>query len=246
MTYKNECERCGRALVGPEAAFVCSFDCTFCPDCSRSLDWRCPNCSGELNRRPRRNSGKARSRSANPRPERGSIPIRVSRASSDDLDVAARLFDDYRQFYHQPSDLVASRQFLDERFRLNDSVILLAWRNRKAVGFAQLYPHFSSTRLGRLWNLNDMFVAPRARRHGVASHLLRRCQELARETGSLGVWLETAVDNPAQRLYAAHGWKLDREFLHFDWAPAEEPPSAGPATRKRRAHEVRTRRVRRS
>jgi GNAT superfamily N-acetyltransferase len=143
--------------------------------------------------------------------------VRVRRASLKDLNTLIRLFEGYRKFYRQAADRPGSRRFLKERIVRQDSVIFLARRRGRVVGFAQLYPTFSSTRLGPLWNLNDLFVLPTVRRRGVASCLLRRCQDLAKETGALGVWLETAVDNPAQSLYATHGWKLDREFLHFDW-----------------------------
>ena len=36
------------------AAFICSYECTFCGDCSADMDHVCPNCGGELVRRPRR------------------------------------------------------------------------------------------------------------------------------------------------------------------------------------------------
>ncbi|MCC6479262.1 MAG: DUF1272 domain-containing protein, partial [Sphingomonadaceae bacterium] len=39
-------------------AFICSFECTFCADCSDALDDRCPNCGGELVDRPTRSKAK--------------------------------------------------------------------------------------------------------------------------------------------------------------------------------------------
>jgi uncharacterized protein len=54
LEMRESCERC-EAPVAPEAeAFICSFECTFCPSCSTALDGVCPNCGGELVRRPRR------------------------------------------------------------------------------------------------------------------------------------------------------------------------------------------------
>ena len=54
LELKAGCERCFRTL-GPEShAFICSYECTFCPDCTATMDMVCPNCSGELVRRPRR------------------------------------------------------------------------------------------------------------------------------------------------------------------------------------------------
>jgi hypothetical protein len=54
LEMRPECERCGSPLANEAEAFICSFECTFCPDCSASFDAVCPNCSGELVARPRR------------------------------------------------------------------------------------------------------------------------------------------------------------------------------------------------
>jgi hypothetical protein len=49
------CERCETALVqDSENARICSYECTFCADCSDAMSGRCPNCGGELVPRPRR------------------------------------------------------------------------------------------------------------------------------------------------------------------------------------------------
>ncbi|MGE5687091.1 MAG: DUF1272 domain-containing protein [Gemmatimonadota bacterium] len=48
------CERCTARLPSGGAAFICSYECTFCPDCAAAMDRRCPNCGGELVPRPRR------------------------------------------------------------------------------------------------------------------------------------------------------------------------------------------------
>jgi two-component system LytT family sensor kinase len=52
---KNNCETCECALPPGGEAYVCSFECTFCPDCAASSRRICPNCGGELLIRPRRN-----------------------------------------------------------------------------------------------------------------------------------------------------------------------------------------------
>lgn len=54
LEMRTECERCGRALAEDGEARICSFECTFCPDCAGELEDRCPNCGGELVARPRR------------------------------------------------------------------------------------------------------------------------------------------------------------------------------------------------
>jgi organic hydroperoxide reductase OsmC/OhrA len=54
LEMRPECERCHAALAADTDAFICSFECTFCPTCTGQLASVCPNCSGELSVRPRR------------------------------------------------------------------------------------------------------------------------------------------------------------------------------------------------
>ena len=54
LEMRDHCERCGGGLEVDGAAFICSYECTFCGDRSADMDHVCPNCGGELVRRPRR------------------------------------------------------------------------------------------------------------------------------------------------------------------------------------------------
>ena len=141
----------------------------------------------------------------------------IKRAGLDDLDAAAPLFDMYRQFYGQPSDVAAARAFLAERLRRDESVVFLALETGgEAVGFMQLYPSFSSVSLGRLWILNDLFVDPDVRRGGVGRRLLERARDWAVETQARGLVLSTGVTNKtAQSLYESCGWTRDDEFHRY-------------------------------
>ncbi|MBP7135393.1 MAG: DUF1272 domain-containing protein [Sphingomonadaceae bacterium] len=59
LEMRPDCERCGVDLPADfSGAFICSFECTFCADCSDALDDRCPNCGGELVDRPTRSKAK--------------------------------------------------------------------------------------------------------------------------------------------------------------------------------------------
>ncbi|KFC74052.1 hypothetical protein FG93_01350 [Bosea sp. LC85] len=60
LQLRPNCECCDRDLP-PEArdAMICSFECTFCADCSETrFRGACPNCGGELVRRPIRPADK--------------------------------------------------------------------------------------------------------------------------------------------------------------------------------------------
>jgi ribosomal protein S18 acetylase RimI-like enzyme len=141
--------------------------------------------------------------------------ITIIRAQPEHIDLLAPLFDGYRQFYGQPSNVEAGRRFVLERMTQAESVIFLALLGATAVGFTQLYPTFSSVSMQRLWILNDLFVAPEGRRRGVGRSLLERAQQFAVESQAKGLVLETAVDNPAQHLYESLGWRRDAGFYHY-------------------------------
>ncbi|MEM8558253.1 MAG: GNAT family N-acetyltransferase [Bacteroidota bacterium] len=132
----------------------------------------------------------------------------------------AVLFDAYRQFYRQQSDLEGARRFLHARLDAEDSVILLAKRGAEEtpVGFTQLYPFFSSVRMRRLWVLNDLFVAASARRMGVARALMDAAHTFAAETGAAGVQLATERTNHgAQALYDDLGYVRDDDFWTYEF-----------------------------
>jgi hypothetical protein len=54
LEMRTLCERCGTALAPDGEARICSFECTFCAECSEAMESVCPNCGGELVPRPKR------------------------------------------------------------------------------------------------------------------------------------------------------------------------------------------------
>ena len=54
LEMRETCEQCNTGLGLGDEAFVCSYECTFCPACATGMALTCPNCRGELLRRPRR------------------------------------------------------------------------------------------------------------------------------------------------------------------------------------------------
>lgn len=148
----------------------------------------------------------------------------VRRATLVDLDRLVPLFDSYRQFYGQPSDLPIARQFLKDRFERNESVVLIAEdHDGAAIGFVQLYPTFSSILAAWMYLLSDLFVVPPARCCGVGTQLLQAATEMARAGGAVRLELATAVANvQAQKLYEALGWKRDDEFYVYGFPLVSE------------------------
>ena len=141
----------------------------------------------------------------------------IFQATPADLEETSYLFDAYRQFYGQEPDHGAAAGFIAERLANADSVIFLA-RNEmgETMGFAQLYPAFSSVAMKRMWYLNDLFVAESARQQGVARALLKRVASFAKETDALTVKLATSISNhPAKSLYESEGYQKVIAFDHY-------------------------------
>jgi ribosomal protein S18 acetylase RimI-like enzyme len=140
------------------------------------------------------------------------------RASLNDLDVIAPLFDAYRQFYGATSDLALARSFIEDRLRNDDSVIFIASApGYGPAGFTQLYPTFSSVSAAPILILNDLFVARAARRLGVGALLLEMAAEYGRANGAVRLSLRTENNNTtAQRLYEQEGWTREDRFYSYD------------------------------
>lgn len=148
--------------------------------------------------------------------------ITIEHATASDLDALITLFESYRAFYGCAQDANAARDFLSQRIANGDSAILLAKDGPRAIGFAQLYPVFSSLQLKRAWILNDLFVHPDYRGYGVARALMTAARQLARETGAASLSLETARDNASARaLYESLGYRVDHTFLHYELSLAD-------------------------
>lgn len=133
--------------------------------------------------------------------------IQVHRADLDWLDRLVPLFEGYRAFYEMPADESGARAFLRQRLEREESVIFVATLDGRPLGFTQLYPLFSSTRMARLFLLNDLFVDGTARGTGLGAALLERARQHAQEEGACELMLETGNENPARRLYERSGYE---------------------------------------
>lgn len=141
----------------------------------------------------------------------------VRAAVLDDLDALSVLLDDYRQFYQQQSDLKGARYFLNQRFGLGDSFILVSEEAQGTInGFVQLFPGLSTVGMNARWTLNDLYVLPEYRRQGVGRALMSASADLAQDHGVTRLVLMTQVENKrAQRLYEALGWQRNTAFYSY-------------------------------
>lgn len=156
----------------------------------------------------------------------------IEQATIHDVPQLAVLFNQYRVFYGQDSNVEGAKQFLLDRFNHAESVILVAKKkenedantdaninvsmNANILGFTQLYPTFSSISMQRSWILNDLYVAEEHRKQGIAEQLLEQAKRFAMMTNAKGIALSTAPTNKqAQALYEKLGYVRDDEFYNY-------------------------------
>ena len=150
-------------------------------------------------------------------------PVQTLQATLEHLDDIVPLFDAYRVFYKQPSDLEAAREYLQTRLERDECTIFLAYDDARAVGFTLLYATFTSVALKPLVILNDLYVIPEARGSRIGERLIERGAAYARLVGAAFLRLRTANDNFAgQKLYERAGFVRDEVFLTYN-LKLEEP-----------------------
>ncbi|MCF3107588.1 GNAT family N-acetyltransferase [Niabella sp. CC-SYL272] len=149
--------------------------------------------------------------------------MEIRQIRSGEAFLVVPLFDQYRVFYKQTSDIPRAKAFIEARLQQHESVIFVAFAKQNdllhPVGFTQLYPTYSSVRTVKNWILNDLFVEAAYRKNGFGEALIRKAMEFAAATGAHFLQLETATDNfTAQKLYEQIGFQQqqpDTDFLLY-------------------------------
>jgi ribosomal protein S18 acetylase RimI-like enzyme len=142
--------------------------------------------------------------------------MHIIEACVTDYKKVAVLFNEYRVFYKQKSDIKAAERFIYERLHNKESVIFLALEEAEAVGFAQLYPSFTSIGIKRITILNDLYVTEKTRGSGVGAALLQKVKEYGKQEEIDSIVLQTAKDNArAQHLYEKLGYQKDDHYFYY-------------------------------
>ena len=139
----------------------------------------------------------------------------IIRADIEHLEDIVPLFNSYRIFYKQDSDIISAKQFLKERILNNESIIYIAYLEKEAVGFTQLYPLFSSVSMKSIYLLNDLYAKSNYRGKGIGEALINKAKTLCEAQQNKGFALQTAADNPAQKLYERLGFIKDRDLYYY-------------------------------
>ncbi len=141
------------------------------------------------------------------------------KAKLEDLEAIAELFNAYRVFYRKDADIEGAKAFVLERITHQDSEIFVAETTEKNLaGFVQLYPLFSSTRMKKLWLLNDLFVNSDYRGKGISVGLIEEAKTLVKTTNACGMFLETEKSNTiGNNLYPKTGFVLNEGSNYYEW-----------------------------
>ncbi|WP_212005614.1 N-acetyltransferase [Chitinophaga sp. HK235] len=142
--------------------------------------------------------------------------MEVIQASAMHTNEVAVLFDAYRSYFDQVPDFKGALAFVSDRIKLGDSVIFVVFEGDEIIGFAQLYPLFTSLGMKRGWLLNDVYVLEEHRGKGAGGALVDAAIDHGRKTDAAWLMLQTYVANTgAQKLYASKGFKKDATSYYF-------------------------------
>jgi ribosomal protein S18 acetylase RimI-like enzyme len=143
--------------------------------------------------------------------------LTIRKASIEDLNQLAQLFDLYRQFYEQSPNVELAKTFIAERINNKQSVIFVAENSDKnLIGFCQIYPSFCSVAAAKIGVLYDLFVDASTRKTGAGRALMLAAHEYAAKNGMVRLDLSTAKNNhAAQALYESLGWARDEVFYAY-------------------------------
>ena len=140
----------------------------------------------------------------------------IRQATIQDLQRIVPIFDSYREYFGQKKDPEMVEEFLFDRFEHLESVFFIAEQRGEVIGFAQLYPVFSSLTLQRVWLLNDFFIAEVFRSSGVGSQLFTAVKEFTLLTKSKGIELSVEhINKKAWSFWEQQGFKQDEEFRYY-------------------------------
>ncbi|MFP7298812.1 GNAT family N-acetyltransferase [Neobacillus niacini] len=140
----------------------------------------------------------------------------IRQATIQDLPQIVPVFDAYREYFKQDKNPEKVEEFLFDRFEHLESVIFIAEQKGEVIGFAQLYPVFSSLTLQRVWLLNDFFIIEEFRGSGVGTQLFKTVKELTVLTKSKGIELSVEHTNQkAWRFWEKQGFMLDEDFRYY-------------------------------
>ncbi len=149
--------------------------------------------------------------------------MKIVQATLEQLSDAASLFEQYRMFYKQEPNPSGAEEFIRDRLLNKDSDIFLGYKDDVCLGFMQIYRCWDSVSMTKLVFLYDLFVVPKARKHGIAEELIDRAKRLAKDIDAGMIMLQThdKSSNPAIPVYEHNGFEKDTEFIVYNYVLKE-------------------------
>lgn len=140
----------------------------------------------------------------------------IRKVNKEEYALVADMFNKYRIFYQQPSDIELAKQYLKDRLANDEAEIFVTVDNEtnEPSGFTLLYARFSSVSATRNWHIGDLYVEPNHRKQGIGQKLLQTAIDFATVHKAKFISLNTAKDNfTAQKVYEDFG------FVKQDYLP---------------------------
>jgi GNAT superfamily N-acetyltransferase len=130
---------------------------------------------------------------------------------------AAALFDDYRQHYGANPAPDAVAEWMLEQVMSSRTRIYVAGTQTRTYGICSIAIVPAALTLRTAWLVRDLYVAPPARRHGIAQALLTLVAGDARTAGAHRLSLQTEIANVrAIEMYAKIGYSVLTDVALMD------------------------------
>lgn len=143
--------------------------------------------------------------------------LRLSFTAPDVVTLVEEVQAEYTRRYGGPDETPLDPTMFDPPqgaffvgYRAGDPVAMGGWRFRGDVSAFGVSP---------VAEIKRMYVAPRARRSGLARRLLDHLETTARDAGAGAMVLETGTEQPeAIALYESAGYTRVEGFGHYKWS----------------------------
>ena len=135
-------------------------------------------------------------------------------ASAADADTLLALVRGLAEYERAPNEVVATRADFERGIAQREMEALIAERDGRAIGFALFFPTWSTWRGKPGIHLEDLFVVPDARGHGIGKALLVHVAQIARERGCARLeWQVLDWNEPARAFYRSLGARELGEWI---------------------------------
>ena len=93
----------------------------------------------------------------------------IKQATADKAEIIGEVFNLYRIFYKQKSNVDVAIKYIRERLDQKESIIFYIEDGDKCLGFTQLYPTFDSVNVRKKIVLYDLFIREEYRKKSITS-----------------------------------------------------------------------------